>query len=388
MIAHLLLPVISGLYLCVCILISSWRHATGGAGGTWLWIGLLGVWAFTALTDLLILIGWNPYIAGPLWFTVALLLATVGRQQGRRQGINNWVWVLGPIDALGLVLSWVAVARQWGKTKPEALETAFPTDSDSERQEAFASVVELGETTVGEVMIPRSEMTLLEDTALVGDWVGTIEKTKFRHVPVYGEDQDEIKGYITIKDLFSRPPSDTPVGKFIRDLRFVPETMRCDDLLRELITQGEQLALVVDEFGGTAGLVRDKDLFEILIGEINSQNPFQGRIFQLDSGEYMADGHYRVDDFNEWSPTLLPEGDYETLAGCILHKMGRIPQEGDKVQIEGVNLDVATATERKIKKIHIQFNRLPVTNQTVSAVERKGQDNGFSAGSKGGHHRG
>lgn len=359
MIDHWLMPVGLGFYLGLCVFISAWRHATGGVGGTWLWIGLLGVWSFTALTDLLALIYWNPLWAGPIWFFIALLLSGIGRRQGVRQGINKWVWVLGPIDALRLVLTWVAVARRWGKAKPETIIAHRPTDSETERQEAFESVVELGETTVGEVMVPRSEMTLLEETAKVEEWADVIQKTKFRQIPVYGEDQDEIKGYIGIEDLFSRPAAKTPVKEFVRDLRFVPESMRCDDLLRELITQGEQLALVVDEFGGTAGLVRDRDLFEILIGEINSQNPFQGRIFQLDSDAYLADGHYRVDDFNEWSQSPLPEGDYETIAGCMIHKVGRIPQEGEKVIIDGVQLEVATATERKIQKIHIQITRPP-----------------------------
>ena len=121
---------------------------------------------------------------------------------------------------------------------------------------------------------------------------------------------------------------------------------------------------MVDEFGGTAGLVRDQDLFEILIGEINSQNPFQGRIFQLDTDEYLADGHYRVDDFNELSGLVLPEGDYETVAGLILDQLGRIPQEGDKISIGGILMEVATATERRIQKIRIELNGAVATGET------------------------
>ncbi len=130
--------------------------------------------------------------------------------------------------------------------------------------------------------------------------------------------------------------------------------MHCDDLLRKLIARNETLAIVVDEFGGTAGLVSSQALFEILLGEISQQNPFEGRIVRIAEHTFLADGHYRVDDYNEGSAVRLPEGDYETLAGLMLDRLGRIPPEGEWIGLDGVSLEAVACTERRILKVRVR----------------------------------
>ncbi len=354
MIAQVSINILIGLYLGGCIYVSAWRQASGAAGGRGLWIALFGIWSLMALPDLLQLTGPVVYLSAVIWFVISVTLVFSGSRNRAHHRLPHWIWILGPVDALRLLLFWSTLARM--RSAEKRTKAVLPPErAGRQRREAIESVVELGETTVGEVMIPRSEMTLLDENATISEWIGEVEKSRHRSIPVYGEDQDEVKGYVSIETIFQDHVSNARVGDFLHELRFVPESMRCDDLLRELIAQGEQIALVVDEFGGTAGMVSDQDLFQILLGEINRQNPFEGRIFQLDSDTYLADGHYRIDNYNEWAPESLPDGDYETLAGYILHRLGRIPGEGERIKSGLSVLEVIRASERKIHQVRIEL---------------------------------
>ena len=292
-------------------------------------------------------------------------------RSGRTQ--SRFLWILGPVHALGLVIAWIGSARRRGDAPTTG---TAPEEATDIVQEARESVVELGETTVGEVMVPRSEVTALAEEAHVGEWVALARETRHRGIPVYREDMDEIIGWLDLRDLLARPPANAPIKTFVCEVRFVPETMRCDDLLRDLIAAGERIAMVVDEFGGTAGLVTDQDLVEILLGEITRQDPFEGRIAQTCEGRFVADGHYRVDDFNEWSPIPLPEGNYETLAGYLLEQMGRIPPQGEHLASEGLNLEVTQSTERRIMKIQITFDPSIVAQAGPLSAEKRVRANG------------
>jgi len=214
------------------------------------------------------------------------------------------------------------------------------------------SVVELGETTVSEVMVPRGEIEALPESARVRDWAQLTVTTRHGNLPVYRSDLDEIVGYVALDDLLRATDADASIAAFRRDARFVPETMRGDDLLRELIASGERIAIVVDEFGGTAGLVRERDLFEILLGEIDRGDaaPAPRR---LEPGVFVADGACRLDDFSEATGHVFPDGDYETLAGLVLHSLGRIPAAGESVLVEGARLEVQAASERRILRVRV-----------------------------------
>jgi magnesium and cobalt transporter len=240
--------------------------------------------------------------------------------------------------------------------------------------DALESVVELGETTVDEVMVPRSEIDALPADARIADWLRQARESRHPYLPVYGEDLDEIRGYLSLRDLFSVDDPERPVTDFLREARFVPESMRCDDLLRDLLASEGRFAIVVDEFGGTAGLVRDRDLFEILLGEIDQEGADHIGIVPLGRGIYLAHGQYRIDDFGERTGHALPEGDYETLGGLLLAQLGRIPEEGESITVGDLRFEVVAANERRVFSLRI----------VMSPVERGGAPQSAAGSADGG----
>ena len=371
---------LAGLYLLSGLIISSYRQAQGKSGGQGLWILLWAVYTVLMLggaTD-----GSAAWAVGGalLWLAGTLGTIRLGNRLRGRAWPGRMVWLLGPVHALGLASTYLrdvrrevaaevateVAGRVAGKVAGKDEDGA---DLDEPTQEAFESVVELGETTLEEVMVPRSELAYLESEQTVRDWLDILRRRGHRVIPVCGEDLDEILGCVHLTDLYVERSLEQPVEELLHDVRFVPETMRCDDLLREMIARGESLAIVVDEFGGTAGVVSDHDLFEILLGEINRQNPLDGRIIATGDGEYVADGHYRIDDFNDDAHTPLPEGDYETVAGLMLDRFGKVPTEGEKLARDGFELEVLQGTERRIERIRI---RVPVPEPLAEENGRRG----------------
>ncbi len=400
----------AGVYLALGLLVSAWRRQTEGAGGVSAWVALLGVWTIGMLGGRRSFSPWQALAVSLAFVAGAFLLVRLGHRLGRRAAVRGWVWVLGPVQAIGLAVLWLVegrrrearrrqadkdsveeadVAREAGlaqETEP-GRRTELARDADPARNaglpsetgaaleagraderatgsparraasdaliETRDSVVALGRTTVGEVMTARSEMQALPESATVADAARLALETRHPFVPVYRTELDEIAGYVRISDLFSEADGARPIAPFVREARFVPETMRCDDLLRDLLAHQERLAIVVDEFGGTAGLVRDEDLFRILLGELDREEALEAEVARVAPGVYLAKGPCRVDDFNALSRDALPEGDYETVAGLALARFGRIPAAGESLDIDGARLEVLASTARRILRLRI-----------------------------------
>jgi CBS domain containing-hemolysin-like protein len=349
--ADLFLAVL-GLYLALALGVSAWRRRAEPGGGLPFWVAAWGAWAIAVGPR------WLPatspaggLIAAGAWLFVSLLLLATGSVLASRGTPRAWLWLLGPGQAITMAGAWLGDWRMHRRVVREQ-EARPSTDEDAPAGEVLESVVELGETSVSEVMVPRGEIRALPESARVRDWAELAVETRHGNLPVYRSDLDEILGYVALEDLLRATDEDAPVTGFLRDARFVPETMRGDDLLRELIAQGERMAIVVDEFGGTAGLVRERDLFEILLGEID-RGSAAAVPRRLEPGVFVADGTCRVDDFAEATGHALPEGDYETLAGLVLQRLGRIPAAGESVVVEGVRIEVQAASERRILRVRV-----------------------------------
>ena len=340
-----------GIYLALALLVSAWRRRAEGAGGLPFWVAAWGAWVIAAGARWLPAHPAGGLIAAAAWLAVSLLLMAAGASLAARGAPRAWIWLLGPGQALTVAGGWLGdlQARRRAAREPEA---AARTDADAPAGEVLESVVELGETTVSEVMVPRGEIQALPESAGVRDWARLAVTTRHGNLPVYRSDLDEIVGYVALDDLLRATDPDASITAFRRDARFVPETMRGDDLLRELIASRERVAIVVDEFGGTAGLVRERDLFEILLGEIDRGDaaPAPRRV---EPGVFVADGACRLDDFREATGHTLPEGDYETLAGLVLQRLGRIPAAGETVLVEGARIEVQAASERRILRVRV-----------------------------------
>jgi magnesium and cobalt exporter, CNNM family len=216
----------------------------------------------------------------------------------------------------------------------------------------LSRVMDFGETTVREAMRPRTDIVAVESGTTVRDVIGLIGDKGFTRFPVYRDDLDQILGIVHLFDLFRAPVLDLPVDGLLRPVDFVPEAKPCDQLLREMRARRRAIVIVVDEYGGTAGLVTTEDLVEELVGDIRGEEEAAtAPIRPLDGARWAVDGSVRIVDVNETLGIDLPEGDYETVAGLFLERFGRVPVPGDQVQVGGVRLEILGADARRIRSL-------------------------------------
>ncbi len=216
----------------------------------------------------------------------------------------------------------------------------------------LSAVMDFGETVVGQAMRPRTEIVAVELGTPVRDVIGVVREKGFTRIPVYRDDLDHIVGIVHLFDLFRAPSPDLPVDGLLRPVDFVPEAKPCDELLREMRGRRRAIAIVVDEYGGTAGLVTIEDLVEELVGDIRGEEEAaSAAIRPLDGGRHAIDGATRIVDVNEALHTDLPEGDYETIAGLVLDRIGRVPGVGESVVVGPWRLEVLASDARRIRTI-------------------------------------
>jgi putative hemolysin len=230
---------------------------------------------------------------------------------------------------------------------------------EAEEEQMIHAVIELGEQRVHEVMVPRTDMVTLSGTVTFEEAIETIVAEGHSRIPVYEESIDEIVGILYAKDLLPfvvRPNEDRPeLRTLLRTPVFVPESMSVDDLLHELQRRKVHLAIVLDEYGGTAGLVTIEDLLEEIVGEIQDEyDEEEPMIVRLSDDEARVDGRAAVDDLQELFDTtfgLEDEDEYDTVGGLIYHRIGGIPKPGDEVRVDGLLLTVESTDGRRVGKV-------------------------------------
>jgi len=230
---------------------------------------------------------------------------------------------------------------------------------EAEEEQMIHAVIELGEQRVHEVMVPRTDMVTLSGTVTFEEAIETIVAEGHSRIPVYEESIDEIVGILYAKDLLPfvvRPNGDRPeLRTLLRTPVFVPESMTVDDLLHELQRRKVHLAIVLDEYGGTAGLVTIEDLIEEIVGEIQDEYDVEEpMIVRLSDDEVRVDGRAAVDDLQDLFDTtfgLEDEDEYDTVGGLIYHRIGGIPKPGDEVRVDGLLLTVESTDGRRVGKV-------------------------------------
>ncbi|NQU05740.1 MAG: HlyC/CorC family transporter, partial [Calditrichaeota bacterium] len=230
---------------------------------------------------------------------------------------------------------------------------------DTEEREMIHSIFEFGETTVRQVMVPRIDMITVERDDSFETIVDTIVKCGHSRIPVYQEKVDNIVGLIYAKDLLS-VASDSgsfSIDKLLRTPIYIPEEKKIDDLLTEFKTQKIHIAMVVDEYGGTAGLVTMEDIIEEIVGEIQDeydeeQPPFQ----RVDENTIISDGKVSVDDLNEEIGfELIPDSEaYDTVAGFVYSQLGEVPDRGQQFEFEGYRITVEEVINKRITRVRIE----------------------------------
>jgi putative hemolysin len=251
-----------------------------------------------------------------------------------------------------------------------------------EEKEMIYSIFELGDTLAREVMVPRIDVVALEVSTPMLEALDTIMEAGHSRIPVYRETIDYVEGVLYAKDLLPylrQGRTDIPLKKILREAYFIPETKRASDLLPDLQQRRVHMAVVVDEYGGMAGLVTIEDLLEEIVGEIqdeyDTEEPFVEFVSET---EYVFDARVDLDDLNRLMDIGLPTDDSDTLGGFIYTELGKVPVIGDRVAFEDINFTVESVAGRRIKKVRVKkYVPTPIQNEEGNGLlsRENGNDN-------------
>jgi CBS domain containing-hemolysin-like protein len=233
---------------------------------------------------------------------------------------------------------------------------------EQEEQKMIVSIFRLGDTLVREIMVPRIDLLALDVNTPIDDAMDALQKTGHSRVPVFKDTVDNILGLVYAKDLLGiwrEGRREVSLSDFLRPAYFVPEAKKADELLAELQAKRIHMAIVVDEYGGVAGLVTLEDIVEEIVGEIRDEyDQAEELLYQaVNEDEYLFQGRIDLDDFNDIMGSKLPNSEADTLSGLIYSRIGRVPAAGDNVQIENLQLIVEQVSGQRIRKVRAQ--RLP-----------------------------
>jgi magnesium and cobalt transporter len=233
-----------------------------------------------------------------------------------------------------------------------------------EKQELrmLKGVLQVSQMQVREVMIPRSQMVVLERDAPMGELLSMIVDCGHSRFPVIGEDRDEVVGILLAKDVlrfFVESPGEVlDLTGFLRPATFIPESKRLDTLLQDFRSSRNHMAIVVDEYGGTSGLLTIEDVLEEIVGEIDDEHdPEAEEPIQHHGDHWNVMALTRIDEFNEYFSSQLDDEDYETIGGLMMREFGRLPRRGESASRAGFCFKVIQADRRRI-------HRLEVTRET------------------------
>lgn len=239
---------------------------------------------------------------------------------------------------------------------------------DVEEGAMIRGVLDLDKTSVRGVMVPRTDMVAVPVTASLDDVIRTGSQQGVTRLPVYGENRDDIVGVVDIRDAVLGREEGTSLSDILWDPQFIPESKPVDELLSEMQVEGHRMVMVVDEFGSVAGIATMEDLIEEVVGEIVTRGETDP-IRLLDNGAAMARGWTTVAYANETLGTELPiEAEFETIAGLIHHQLGRLAEEGDRVELGRVTLEVIDATGTRIRRVRIEKHEPPAAPAPESDV--------------------
>lgn len=244
---------------------------------------------------------------------------------------------------------------------------------DGESYAMISGALEVANLTVASIMVPRSRIDMLDINQPLSELLPNIIDTGHSRFPVYEDDRDNIIGILLAKDLLlSINNASIDLSTLIRPAVFVPETKRLNVLLRDFRSSRNHMAVVIDEYGGTSGLVTMEDILEQIVGEIEDEydEDEEKTIFQTGSNSWRAMGITDIDHFNEYFNTQLPDDDYDTIGGWLAEQLGHIPRRGDQITHSNLNITVVGADAKRALWIHIQHET--TANPEAEAIAANG----------------
>ncbi|HEX6624412.1 MAG TPA: CBS domain-containing protein [Pyrinomonadaceae bacterium] len=231
---------------------------------------------------------------------------------------------------------------------------------EEEEGELIQSIIEFGDTSADEVMTPRTDIVALPITATVREARDVMIESKYSRIPVYRDQIDNVEGLIYVRDLLCYWPEgkeDDSIEPLLRPAYFVPATKALDELLEEMQKAHVQLALVIDEYGGLAGLVTVEDILEEIVGEIEDEDTTEEEIveiFEGDNGYYDLPGSTEVGKVERLFDLEIEDDDFTTIAGLVISESGRVPPAGTHLTFRGLDVEVIEADERRIGRLRLR----------------------------------
>jgi len=252
----------------------------------------------------------------------------------------------------------------WSREEIQDLIQQPEIDLDAEEKSMLWGVLEVSEIQVREVMVPRSQMVVIDIEQDFEEILAVIIQSGHSRFPVIGEDRDEILGVLLAKDLLryirSEEAEDVPLRKLLRPASVIPESKRLNALLKEFRASHNHMAIVVDEYGGVAGLLTIEDVLEEIVGEIDDEHDREELAFIRPDGDENGKPSFavraltRIEDFNEYFECELDDDEYDTIGGLVLHELGRLPRRGESLEFAGFNYKVVNADKRRIDSLQVQ----------------------------------
>ncbi|HDR14957.1 MAG TPA: HlyC/CorC family transporter [Desulfobacteraceae bacterium] len=248
-----------------------------------------------------------------------------------------------------------AIAEEIQDLMDEGMAKGLVSDEESHM---VHGVLELRETQAHSIMVPRTEMSAAPLNATLGEVIHLVRECGHTRIPIFSGTIDKIEGILHAKDLlklWGEAPEITIPPDLLRPPFFVPETKPLAELLRDLKARQTHMAVVTDEYGGTAGIITIEDILEEIVGEILDEHDKDTPFLTVhEDGTALVDARMEAEKLEEFLNFKLPKGDYESVGGFIIHLLGRIPEAGEKIPFEGVNFVIQKADQRKIDEILIE----------------------------------
>jgi CBS domain containing-hemolysin-like protein len=293
--------------------------------------------------------------------------------------------VLGPLTRLLIGLGNVVTPGKGLPTGPFVSEDELRAMVDEaereevieeEEREMIHSIFEFGDTIVREVMVPRPDMVVVPSDYSLQQVLDVILRTGYSRIPVFGRDIDDVVGLAYAKDVLRSlhdGQTDKPLQEILRQAPVMPESMRAADCLREMRRRKSHMVIVIDEYGGTSGLVTIEDLLEEIVGEITDEyDREEPNVEPLPDGGWRVNARMSIDEVNELLDMELPSTEWDSIGGLVLNLVGDVPKEGQEVEFQGLSLRAERVQGRRIGRVRIhRVARETSADEQATAEARK-----------------
>ncbi len=278
--------------------------------------------------------------------------------------------LLAPVrDGLIVFIGFLFRVTRFSEVRPAAFMTDAEFKSllsegeasgviEEDERQMIQGILEFSDVMVREIKVPRPDMVVLQETASVGEALELLREHEFARVPVYGENLDDIVGVLFAKDLLPsvvQGEFEKPAKPFLRKVQFVPETMSVADFVKTAQHLRTHLAIVVDEFGGTEGLVTLQDALREVVGDIGEEDGGEGPGYEIvGDGVYRVEGGFPLDELEDMTGSALENGDHTTVGGLIMERSERMPEVGDHIEYQGVGYTVEAIEGKRVSQVLIE----------------------------------